>query len=230
VVVLEAEKLLVPKREGKAADQEQERLEGFFAKPPDHATVVLVCGALDMRRRIVKLLVKWAHVVDCGTIEDAADADRWLKARAAKEGVTLEPAATRLLIERTGLDITRLRAGLERVILYAMGQPSITADDVRQAVVAGPEAQEDFGIANAIKRGDAASALREVGLAMDAGAVAFMLLGQIRWAAEQLPSPRVRDAIEAVFRTDLALKSSGGDPRILMERLVVELCGRPARR
>ena len=28
------------------------------------------------------------------------------------------------------------------------------------------------------------------------------------------------------FRTDLDLKSSGGDPRVLMERLVVELCRR----
>jgi DNA polymerase III subunit delta len=227
VVVLEAEKLLIPKREGKAADADQERLEAFVEKPPDHATVVFVCGAVDKRRRIFKLLEKSAHVVNCGTIEDAADADRWVKARAAREGVTLEPAASRLLIERSGLDILRLRAGLERVILYAMGQPAITVDDVRQAVVAGPEAQEDFGIANAIQRGDAATALKEVGLAMDAGAVPFMLMGQIRWAAEKLPSPRVREAIDAVFRTDLALKSSGGDPRILLERLVVELASRP---
>jgi len=34
----------------------------------------------------------------------------------------------------------------------------------------------------------------------------------------------LRLRIEAVFRTDIALKSSGGDPRILIERLVVELC------
>jgi DNA polymerase III delta subunit len=34
----------------------------------------------------------------------------------------------------------------------------------------------------------------------------------------------VRAAVDALFRTDLALKSSGGDPRILLERLVVELC------
>jgi DNA polymerase III delta subunit len=33
-------------------------------------------------------------------------------------------------------------------------------------------------------------------------------------------------AIEALFRTDLELKSSGGDPRVLLERLVVELCRR----
>ena len=34
VVVLEAEKLLIPKRESKAADEELERLAEFFADPP----------------------------------------------------------------------------------------------------------------------------------------------------------------------------------------------------
>ena len=229
VIVLEGEKLLIPKREGKAADAEQERLEAFVNDPPTHATIVFVCGSLDMRRRVVKQLIKSAHVVDCGTIEDAADAERWVKVRAAKEGANLDPGAVRLLVQRAGVDIVRLRAGLERVILYAMGQPLITADDVTQAVVAGPEAHEDFGIANAIQRGDAAGALRELGLALDAGGVPFMLMGQLRWVAEKLPGARVREGIDAVFRTDLALKTSGGDPRVLLERLVVELCGRQGR-
>ena len=34
----------------------------------------------------------------------------------------------------------------------------------------------------------------------------------------------VRPAVDALFRTDLDLKQSGGDPRVLLERLVVELC------
>ena len=35
---------------------------------------------------------------------------------------------------------------------------------------------------------------------------------------------QVRPAVDALFRTDLDLKRSAGDPRILLERLVVELC------
>ena len=118
-----------------------------------------------------------------------------------------------------------LRSGLERVALYAMGQPKITVDDVRQVVSAGPQAEEDFGIANAIRNGNAAEALRQLGASLDAGGVPFVLMGQLRWVAEKMPPQRVRPAVDAVFRTDLALKSSGGDPRILLERLVVELCG-----
>ena len=51
--------------------------------------------------------------------------------------------------------------------------------------------------------------------------------GQIGWWVRnklpQMGSPdRVRAAVDAVFRTDLAMKSSGGEPRLL-ERLVVQL-------
>ncbi len=224
VIVAAAEQLLIPKRESKAAEEAQERLEAFIADPPDHATVVFICGTLDMRRRVVKQLLQAAQVVNCGTIGDEADAERWVKARAAGMNAPLDAAAVRALVRRAGLDLVRLRSGLERLALYAMGQPAITADDVRQAVPAAPEAQADFGIANAISRNDAAEALHELRLALDAGAPAFFVLGQLRTAAERLPPARLRTGIEAVFRTDLALKTSGGEPRVLLERLVVELC------
>lgn len=224
VVIAEAEKLLIPKRESKAADAEQERLEAFIKNPPGHATVVFVCGALDRRRRLIQLLIKVAHVVDCGSIESEADAQRWVKARATREKVTLEPAAIAELVARAGLDLVRLRGGFDRVTLYAMGQPTITADDVRQSMSAGPEAQADWGIANAIQRNDVREALRELGLAFEGGDVAVKILGQIRIAAEKLTGPRLRPAMDALFRTDIALKSSGGDARILLERLVVEMC------
>ena len=223
VLVLEAEKLLIPKRESKTADEEQERLEAFLGDAPPHATIVFVCGPLDLRRRAVKLLIKQAQVIDCGTIEDAFDAERWVKARAAQMGAPLDAVAARALVERAGIDIRRLRGGLDRLALYAMGQPAISAEDVRQVVPAGPDAQADFGVAKAIWKNDPAEALRELGLALESGTTPYMLMGQLRVAAEKLPAPRIAAAIEAVFRADLALKSSGGEPRVLLERLVVEL-------
>jgi DNA polymerase-3 subunit delta len=226
VTVVEAEKLLVPKRESKAAEESLAYLETFLEDPPAHATVVFVCGTLDMRRRLSKVLAKVAQVVDCGTIEDESDAERWVEARAVRLGAKLDKAAVRALVAQTGLDVARLRAGLERLEIYAYGQPAITADDVRAAVPAGPEAQADFGVAKAIWRGDCREALRELARALDAGAVPVMLMGQLRAAAEKAPGPRLRSALDAVLRTDLALKSSGGEPRILLERLVVELCPR----
>ena len=229
VVVLQAERLLIPKRESKAAEEDQERLTAFIKAPAPQSTVVFVCGSLDKRRKITTLLLKEACFVDCGTIDDVADAERWLKGRAAREKVTFESGAARALIERAGLNIVRLRAAFDRVVLYSLGQPAITADDVQQSVPAGPETQQNFGIANAIERNDARTALKQLSAALDEGAQPVFVLGQLRAAAERLPAQRLRAGIDALFRTDLALKSSGGDPRILLERLVVELCEAPRR-
>jgi DNA polymerase-3 subunit delta len=225
IIVLQAEKLLIPKRESKASEAEQERLEAFLQNPPSHSTLVFVCGPLDSRRRVVKLLLKEAAIVDCGTIADDADAERWVKARAARDKLPLDAGAVRALVQCAGPDLVRLRSGIERLALYALGQPEITAEDVKAAVQAAPDAQADFGVAKAIWRNDAKVALRELALAMDAGTIPVMMMGQLRAAAEKLPAGRIRVAMDAVLRTDLALKSSGGDPRVLLERLVVELCG-----
>ncbi|NOT43576.1 MAG: hypothetical protein HOP14_03100, partial [Acidobacteria bacterium] len=98
VIVLEAEKLLVPKRESRAAEAEQARLEALLADPPATTTLVFVSGPLDQRRRVVKRLLHDAKVVDCGTVADAASAEQWVRARAARDGVPLQPAAVRALV------------------------------------------------------------------------------------------------------------------------------------
>jgi hypothetical protein len=56
------------------------------------------------------------------------------------------------------------------------------------------------------------------------------VLGQLAWfVRDKMNDPRrIPAAVEALFRTDLDLKSSGGDPRVLLERLVVELCRPPS--
>ena len=95
-----------------------------------------------------------------------------------------------------------------------------------QDVVGPATLQDSWAITNAIEARATAKALKELALLLDSGAVPYMVLGQLAWVARtKLPAAKVSLAVEAVFRTDLALKSSGGDPRVLLERLVVELCG-----
>ena len=54
-----------------------------------------------------------------------------------------------------------------------------------------------------------------------------MILGQIRAAAIRLrPDTRVKNGLDVVFRTDLAIKSSAGVQQYLLECLVVEICRR----
>ena len=82
-----------------------------------------------------------------------------MKNRVAAAGVALEPAGARLLAERCGTDVKRLRNDVERLLLYGLGQKTIGLADVREVV--GPAAlQDDWAMANAIEAGDAKAALR----------------------------------------------------------------------
>jgi DNA polymerase III subunit delta len=227
LIVLQADQLLMPKRESDAANRALDALEMLFKEPDSQTTIVLIAAPLDKRSRMYKLLVKHAALVECGVIETQADAERWIKNRVTAAGAQIDPASARLLGERSGADIKRLRNDVERLLLYALGQKMISLDDVRQIV--GPATlQDDWAMTNAIEAGDGATALRQLALVLDAGAPPEKVLGQLGWLVRTkfpvIAPGGLRPAIAALFRTDLDLKRSGGDPRILLERLIVELC------
>jgi DNA polymerase III delta subunit len=140
----------------------------------------------------------------------------------------IEAAGARLLAERCGTDVKRLRNDVDRLLLYAMGQKTISRDDARE-IVGVAALQDDWAMTNAIEAGDGAGALRQLALMLDTGAAPEKILGQLGWLVRTkfpaLKPSGVRTAVEDLFRTDLDLKRSAGDPRVLLERLVVELCG-----
>ena len=225
VVALHAERWLQPKRESRAAAQDLAALEAYLEAPVPHATLVIVAAGLNEQRRAAKRLLAAAVVVRCGGVATVADAQRWVLARVRESGKQIDPAAARALGATVGPDIGRLRREVERILLYAADQPRVTAGDV-EAVAGPPVAHDDWAVTRAIERGAADVALREVGLALEGGAAPQMLLGKLAWVARsKLPAARVPAAIDAVFRTDGDLKRSAGEPRLLIERLVVALCG-----
>ena len=228
VLILQGEGLLVPRRESEAAARALEELERLVKRPEPQTTLVICARSLDKRSRIYKLLAKEATVVECGVLEDRADAERWVKHRVAAAGLDIAPGAVRLLGVLCGPDIKRLRNDLERLLLYTRGCQTITVEDVRE--IAGPAAlQDDWAMTNAIEGGHAGDALRQLALMLDAGAPPEKVLGQLGWLVRtKFPAlasaGELRGAVEALFRTDLNLKRSAGDARVLLERLVYELC------
>jgi DNA polymerase III delta subunit len=238
VTVFQAETLLMPKRESEGASRALEHLEALLEKPEPQTALVFVSAALDKRTRMFRLFAKHASVVDCGAPEDVAAAERWVRTRVAAAGVEIDAAGARSMAVLAGFpdrprndgksgDVKRLRGDIDRLLLYALGQKRITLDDVRE--LAGPAAlQDDWAMTNAIEAGQTGDALRQLALMLDAGAPPEKVLGQLGWVVRsKFPAfapGGVRPAVEALFRTDVDLKSSGGDPRVLLERLVVELC------
>jgi DNA polymerase III subunit delta len=226
VLLLHGERLLHPRKDSDTSSKDLDTLESYVKAPVDTCCLVIVAGTLDRRRGVIKQLLSKATVVECTGPADAVEAAKWVKDRVAKEGMAIDTRAARLVADRVGPDVSRLRSDVERLVLYAAGNKAITEADVKE-VVAPATSQDDWGVTHAIERGSAADALRELGLLIDNGAVPHMILGQLAWFVRtKVPTPKVSSAVEAVFRTDLAIKTSAGDPRTLLERLVVELCGR----
>lgn len=251
VFLLRAERLLKPR--GRRAAQLDEddadgtgdrpaagaALEQYLASPEPLNALVLVASDVNKTLRPVKALYKLATVVECWGLKDGREAsswdlpgiqkraEAWLKAEASAGGRQIDPDAARLLAERAGADIGRLRADFERLQLFAGERRRMTRADA-EAVLGAETSHDAWAVTTAIQRGDAADALHQLALVLDAGAAPYMVLGQLGWFVRErlarADARRVPAAVAAVFRTDLHLKSSGGDPRVLLERLVVELC------
>ena len=226
VIAVRAERMLQPAKENEASRRALDALEDYLETPCPETTLVLAASGLDERRRIARQLRARAAVVHCGPPKDAAGARRWIRERLEEAGRGADAAAVRLLSDLAGPGAAGLRNAVERLVLFVDAGDTITAAHVSE--VMGPSAAraaDDWAVARAIEQGATGAALRELGLALDAGAVPYMVLGQLAWVARtKLAGVRVAQAIEAVFRTDLAMKQSGGEPRVLLERLVVSLC------
>ncbi|HSK08839.1 MAG TPA: hypothetical protein VK911_04640 [Vicinamibacterales bacterium] len=241
VLLLQAEKILTKKRGRAGGDEEPpappegsdekdqpaaveeepqgpraiDLLKEYAAAPHPHATVAIFGAGLG---RTFDSVGGRAVSVSCEAQGDP------LSELAAGHGVRFHPAAAQLLRQRAGEDLERLKADAERVLLYAAGSPVVTREQV-EAVVGRQAAAGGGALWGAVAKGRTSEALKELELELAEGAVPFMVLGLFRSVVERtMTGPELPAALDALLRTDLALKSSGGDPQVLLQRLVVELC------
>jgi DNA polymerase-3 subunit delta len=245
LVVHQAERLLSP-RKGKDDDVDaaspsteagkrrkraatpSEEFEQYLESPEPMTTIVFVAGELEENRRLVKLVRKHAITVDCGSFGTTAEAAKWVKMRLEQDGLSIEPQAISVLLDAVSHDAGRIRAEVEKLALFAADERTIRVQHVRDLI--SPELRPgDWRELNAILVSrNARAALREVDAQFEAGFQDIQILGMIRSVVRGLSDERAKRGLDAVFRTDLAIKTAG-DPRAkryLLESLVVELCGK----
>jgi DNA polymerase III delta subunit len=121
VVVLRAEKLLKPKRRGKADEEiadddddaptEVDALDAYVKNPEAQSVLVFVASDVDRSRKLYKTLQKNATIVECWGLLPAKDAkvdlrqvarqaEALVKKTVGDAGHEIEPAAARLIAER----------------------------------------------------------------------------------------------------------------------------------
>ena len=201
-------------------------LKDYAKDPYQHATLVVSGSGM---LRSFEALAKQAALVVCEPSTDVIDV------MAREHGIRIDRDAAELLRQRAGGEVARLRAELERVLLYAAGRDRVTRQHVEE-VVARRSAAGGGQLWKEVANRNAPRALTELKLELDEGAVPFMILGLLRSVVERTVGDRdLPAAVDALLRTDMALKTSSGDKReterLLLERLVIELCAtQPQRR
>ena len=252
VIVLQAEKLFDPKKKRKAADSVSdddeavgslEPLIDYLASPSPTTALAFVFSSPDGGKspadiplarnlKVTKALAKAATIVVARSRrrERSGALDRAAGDRCGTLGGTHgdrpDPAGEWWRHREASSDV-------EKLLLFATGAGRLTLEHVAAVAGAPEHRSDDWALVNAVQRGDVVAALRELTAELDEGdnGAPFRILGQLGAAVRNpnartpFPTRRVPAAVDVLLRTDLALKSSGGDPRVLLERLVVELCG-----
>ncbi len=227
-----------------------ESITAYFGKPQQASVVVFEATSFDLAdrdglrkaERLEKLLPVPSVRLDHPTIGQAA---RYLAEEAGPRGFTLEQDAAPELVEACAGDMARARVELEKLMLYVpASRGRITSADV-EALVPEESSFTLFEICDAIGDRDTPRALRLVGVMLRQNTppllVASLIAGQVRKllkskeGAREWIHPKVRDqarkfttaeltkALEKLFETDVALRSSPPDERVVLEGLVMDL-------
>ena len=141
-------------------DKGAQQLAELAERPPPDVVCLVVTDKLDKKAGEapwVRAVEKQGVWVPIWPVETAA-LPAWLRARARRLHVEMEPDAAQLIVDRVEGNLLAAKQELEKLSLLAGGQP-ISADLVLRSV--GDSARYDvFQLAQAAADGDAARALR----------------------------------------------------------------------
>lgn len=188
VPLLGGRRFVLVKRAARLVEGSEELLR-YASDPSPHAVLVLDLEKKpDARRKGWKDLEKDAVVVVCDA-PPPWELEDWVAGEARSRGLRLPRESARFLAAELGSDLRRIENELEKLYLYAMGEP-LDVETVG-AVLGRGRAQSVFKLLDAVTSGDAASALRQLGRLLEEGeaplrilALIDRLVGQLRIAWE----------------------------------------------
>ena len=88
--------------------------------------------------------------------------------------------------DTTGVTLGRIRPEIEKLILYAAGESTVTVAHVRDVVIPREEWEDTFALMDAVRDSNAPPALREVSALLNEGVQPPVILGQLRAATIRL--------------------------------------------
>jgi len=158
-------------------DQDAQTLIDYAQSPIPEACVVVTADKVDRKRKLFKTLTKLKTAVAC---EAPKENEHWLHKRAEEAGYSLSSDAARFLINRAGPRPGILAKELEKTLLYAGKNKSVSERDVAE-VVGESKLENVFALTDALKTKNPEKALRLLNNQIDHGEEPIKILGTIAW-------------------------------------------------
>jgi DNA polymerase III subunit delta len=111
-------------------------LEMIERSPPTSSSIVLIAGELKRDAQIRKWIERqpFAASIECSP-DDARDIQRLLDAELKRANLSIEPEAREILSEMLGDDRLSTRSEIEKLLLYAKDQNTVTVEHVHDILL-----------------------------------------------------------------------------------------------
>jgi len=140
VVLVRDSVLFASGKESSKVEHRPERLLAYLEQPSETTVLVFLVPheKLDERKKLVKA-AKAADFVVPFTSLSAEELAQWIHKRAASRGRTLAKDAGEELLKRVGTDMHTLAAEMDKLILHAGAEGTITVEAVNELVMVATE-------------------------------------------------------------------------------------------
>ena len=200
-------------------DKEAQGLIDYAENPIPEACLVVTSNKVDRKRKLFKILTGLKTAVACEAPKEN-ELINWLRKRAEESNYSLSSNAARVLINRVGARPGILAKELEKTLLYAGANKSISEKDVAE-VVGESKTENVFALTEALKTKNPETALRLLNNQINHGEEPIKILGTIAWQfrmiwevkhyqKKNLPSGQIAKTMGAnPYVVDKALQHTG---------------------
>ena len=226
----------------------------YLENPAETALLIFVTSDVDQRKRLFKDCKKLGGIVQCPQLDDK-QLIPWIQRAVEARGKSIERAAVTELIDRAGARLSDVKNAIETVTGYIGEADAVTEEDVIAACADVAE-ETVWALTDAIAASKPDQALHSLHELIALGKYHDEIMGTINWLLEsayraapetalrldsrfvtrkvtplvdKLGVAKLRDALTLCTRTHFMMRSTGVDPKLALELLVIKLAA-PARR
>lgn len=135
LIVVHSSYILTGKQAPVSIDHSLKLLESYIENPSDFSILVFVAPyeKLDKRKKVTKLLLKQAEVIDANPVTEQ-ETSQYLSQYASREGYDLSRETLTLLLQLTDRNMTKARKELDKLMLYHSQDKRITTESIHLLV------------------------------------------------------------------------------------------------